>query len=159
MTAVQSVQEIILVLEGDVLIRMPIAQYLRDGGYRVIESVGADEEMTMLMHKETRVDMLFQRYRNFGLSLIDGVFGAAGFQPPRAIVKTISIELTTSLVASGESVRILPISVARLKAGQAAVRVLPIKSAGPRVSAEIVYVKNRTLNLLRCPSSIAYEMS
>jgi hypothetical protein len=64
MTAVQSVQEIILVLEGDVLIRMPIAQYLRDGGYRVIESVGADEEMTMLMHKETRVDMLFQRYRN-----------------------------------------------------------------------------------------------
>lgn len=80
-------------------------------------------------------------------ALINGVFRAAGFQPPRAIVKTISIELTTSLVASGEFVGILPISVARLKAGQAALRVLPIKSVGPRVSAEVVFVKNRTLSL------------
>jgi DNA-binding transcriptional LysR family regulator len=79
-------------------------------------------------------------------TLIDGVFRAAGFQPPKATVKTISIELTTSLVASGEFVGILPISVARLKAGQAALRVLPIKSVGPRVSAEIVFVRNRTLS-------------
>jgi DNA-binding transcriptional LysR family regulator len=79
-------------------------------------------------------------------ALIDAVFRAAGFQPPTAIVKTISIELTTSLVASGEFVGILPISVARRKAGQAALRVLPIKSRGPRLSAEIVFVKNRTLN-------------
>lgn len=78
-------------------------------------------------------------------ALIDGVFRAAGFQPPKAAVKTISIELTTSLVASGEFVGILPISVARLKAGQASLRILPIKSVGPRVSAEIVFVKNRTL--------------
>ena len=79
-------------------------------------------------------------------ALIDGVFRAAGFQPPRAVVKTISIELTTSLVASGEYVGILPISVARLKAARASLRVLPIKSVGPRVSAEIVFVKNRTLS-------------
>jgi DNA-binding transcriptional LysR family regulator len=79
-------------------------------------------------------------------ALIDGVFRAAGFQPPKAVVKTISIELTTSLVASGEYVGILPISVARLKAGRASLRVLPIKSVGPRVSAEIVFVKNRTLS-------------
>lgn len=79
-------------------------------------------------------------------ALIDGVFRAAGFQPPRATVKTISIELTTSLVASGEFVGILPISVARLKAGKASLRVLPIKSVGPRVSAEIIFVKNRTLS-------------
>lgn len=79
-------------------------------------------------------------------ALIDGVFRAAGFQPPRAIVQTISIELTTSLVASGEFVGVLPISVAKLKAGQGALRVLPVKSVGPRVSAEIVYVKNRTLS-------------
>jgi DNA-binding transcriptional LysR family regulator len=78
--------------------------------------------------------------------LIDGVFRAAGSQPPKAVVKTISIELTTSLVASGEFVGILPISVARRKAGRAALRVLPIKSVGPRISAEIVFVKNRTLN-------------
>jgi DNA-binding NtrC family response regulator len=57
MTAV--VQETILVVEDDVLIRMPIAQYLRDCGYRVIEAVSADEAMTVLMHKETHVDMVF----------------------------------------------------------------------------------------------------
>lgn len=79
-------------------------------------------------------------------ALISGVFRAAGYQPPKAVVKTISIELTTSLVASGQFVGILPISVARLKAGQAALRVLPIKPVGPRVSAEIVFVKNRTLS-------------
>jgi len=79
-------------------------------------------------------------------ALIEGVFRAASFQPPKAVVKTISIELTTSLVASGEFVGILPISVARLKAAQASLRVLPIKSVGPRVSAEIVFVKNRTLS-------------
>jgi DNA-binding transcriptional LysR family regulator len=79
-------------------------------------------------------------------TLIDGVFRVAGFQPPRAVVKTISIELTTSLIASGEFVGILPISVARLKARQASLRILPIKSVGPRVSAEIVFVKNRTLS-------------
>jgi len=70
-------------------------------------------------------------------ALIDGV---AGFQPPKAVVKTLSIELTTSLVASGEFVGTLPISVARLKAGQASLRVLPVKSVGPRISAELVFV-------------------
>jgi CheY-like chemotaxis protein len=59
MTTVQSFQETILVVEDDVLIRMPIAQYLRDCGYRVIEAVSADEAMTVLMHKETQVDMVF----------------------------------------------------------------------------------------------------
>jgi DNA-binding NtrC family response regulator len=59
MTAVRSVQETILVVEDDVLIRMPIAQYLRDCGYRVIEAVSADEAMTVLIHKETQVDMVF----------------------------------------------------------------------------------------------------
>ena len=59
MTAVRSVQETILVVEDDVLIRMPIAQYLRDCGYRVIEAVSADEAMTVLMHKETQIDIVF----------------------------------------------------------------------------------------------------
>jgi len=78
-------------------------------------------------------------------TLIDGVFRAAGFQSPVAAVKTISIELTASLVASGEFVGILPVSVARLKASQASLRVLPVKSMGPRISAAIVSVKHRTL--------------
>jgi DNA-binding NtrC family response regulator len=51
--------ETILVVEDDVLIRMPIAQYLRDCGYRVIEAVDADEAMTVLLHRDTVVDIVF----------------------------------------------------------------------------------------------------
>jgi DNA-binding NtrC family response regulator len=52
-------QETILVVEDDVLIRMPIAQYLRDCGYKVIEAVSADEAMAVLVHRETAIDVVF----------------------------------------------------------------------------------------------------
>ena len=31
------------IVEDEVLVRMPIAQYLRDCGYKVVEAVNADE--------------------------------------------------------------------------------------------------------------------
>jgi DNA-binding NtrC family response regulator len=52
-------QETILVVEDDVLIRMPVAQYLRDCGYKVIEAVNADEAMAVLLHRETAIDVVF----------------------------------------------------------------------------------------------------
>jgi DNA-binding NtrC family response regulator len=54
-----NLQESILLVEDEVLVRAPIAQYLRDCGYKVIEAVNADEAMTVLMHKETVVDIVF----------------------------------------------------------------------------------------------------
>jgi DNA-binding NtrC family response regulator len=66
--------ETILVVEDDVLIRMPIAQYLRDCGYRVIEAVNADEAMTVLLHRDTVVDIVFSDIEMPGS--IDG-FGLA----------------------------------------------------------------------------------
>ena len=54
-----NLQETILIVEDDVLVRMPIAAYLRDCGYKVIEAVNADEAMTVLLHKETVVDIVF----------------------------------------------------------------------------------------------------
>jgi DNA-binding NtrC family response regulator len=51
--------ETILVVEDDVLVRMPIAQYLRDCGYKVIEAVNADEAMVVLSHQETAVHLVF----------------------------------------------------------------------------------------------------
>ena len=54
-----SLQDTILIVEDDVLVRMPIAAYLRDCGYKVIEAVNADEAMTVLLHKETIVDIVF----------------------------------------------------------------------------------------------------
>jgi DNA-binding transcriptional LysR family regulator len=79
-------------------------------------------------------------------ALVAEVFRANDFSPPKPSVKTIAIQLTVSLIASGEFVGILPASVAALSAHQAALKVLPLKSSGPRISAEIVFLKNRTLS-------------
>ena len=74
MTEKPEAPETILVVEDDVLIRMPIAQYLRDCGYRVIEAVNADEAMTVLLHRDTVVDIVFSDIEMPGT--IDG-FGLA----------------------------------------------------------------------------------
>jgi CheY-like chemotaxis protein len=66
--------ETILVVEDDVLVRMPIAQYLRDCGYKVIEAVNAQEAMTVLLHQETVVHLVFSDIEMSGA--IDG-FGLA----------------------------------------------------------------------------------
>jgi DNA-binding NtrC family response regulator len=67
-------QETILFVEDEVLVRMPIAQYLRDCGYRVIEAANADEAMAVLMQKETIVDIVFSDIEMPGV--VDG-FGLA----------------------------------------------------------------------------------
>jgi DNA-binding NtrC family response regulator len=69
-----SPQETILIVEDDVLVRMPIAHYLRDCGYKVIEAANADEAMTVLLHKETVVDIVFSDIEMPGA--VDG-FGLA----------------------------------------------------------------------------------
>ena len=79
-------------------------------------------------------------------AIVGEVFRANEFSPPKPLVKTIAIQLTVSLIASGQFVGILPASVAALSAHQASLKVLPLKSAGPRISAEIVFLKNRTLS-------------
>jgi DNA-binding NtrC family response regulator len=58
MTIAQAVQEAILLVEDDVLVR-PISHYLRDCGYKVIEAANADEAVTVLSHKETVIDLVF----------------------------------------------------------------------------------------------------
>ena len=89
-----------------------------------------------------------------------GYFEPMTFRPPKPVVKTVSIQLTVSLIASGEFVGILPTSVAALSVHQAALKVLPLKSSGPRISAEIVFLKNRTLSpavesFIKCAREVA----
>jgi DNA-binding NtrC family response regulator len=74
MTDKTKIPETILIVEDDVLVRMPIAQYLRDCGYKVIEAVNADEAMAVLLHQETTVDVVFSDIEMPGA--IDG-FGLA----------------------------------------------------------------------------------
>jgi CheY-like chemotaxis protein len=49
----------VLVVEDEVLLRLVIAQYLRDCGYRVIEAADADEAMLVLGQPELALDVLF----------------------------------------------------------------------------------------------------
>jgi DNA-binding transcriptional LysR family regulator len=96
-------------------------------------------------------------------TLIAELFRANNFQPPKPAVKTVSIQLSASLVASGEFVGILPTSVAALTAHRAALKVLPLKFSGPRISAEIVSLKNRTLSpavelFINCAREVARSL-
>jgi len=52
-------QETILLVEGDISIRLPVAQYLRNCGYKVIEAVDANEAMTVLLDEQTSIDVVF----------------------------------------------------------------------------------------------------
>jgi DNA-binding NtrC family response regulator len=51
--------ETILVVEDEVLIRLVIAQYLRDCGYRVIEAAHAEEALLVLRKSELDIDVVF----------------------------------------------------------------------------------------------------
>jgi CheY-like chemotaxis protein len=48
----------VLVVEPDILVRMSIAEYLRDCGYKVIEGVTADDVLVVL-ESEQKIDVIF----------------------------------------------------------------------------------------------------
>lgn len=52
-------QQVVLVVEDEVLIRMVVSDYLRDCGYKVIEATSADEAMIILQHVDIEVDVVF----------------------------------------------------------------------------------------------------
>jgi CheY-like chemotaxis protein len=41
----------VLVLDDDVLVRMPVVQFLRDCGYHVVEAANTDEAITILQNR------------------------------------------------------------------------------------------------------------
>ena len=51
--------ETVLVAEDEVLLRLTIAAYLRDCGYKVIEAADADEAVLVLQQPELGIDVLF----------------------------------------------------------------------------------------------------
>lgn len=51
------VQETILIVDRDVLVRTSLAQYLRDCGYAVVEAANA-EEAVALLRRDTAVDVV-----------------------------------------------------------------------------------------------------
>ena len=51
--------ETVLVVEDEVLLRLSIAAYLRDCGYRVFEAADADEAVLVLKQPDLDIDVLF----------------------------------------------------------------------------------------------------
>jgi DNA-binding transcriptional LysR family regulator len=80
--------------------------------------------------------------------LITEIFQAAGLTPPVPSIVTLSVQLTTTLVATGKFVGILPSSVARFSATRAGLKVLAAKVPGLRASVSIITVKRRTTSPL-----------
>jgi CheY-like chemotaxis protein len=64
----------VLMVESDVLVRRPIAEYLRDCGYRVIEAGNTDEALLILNPGEIQIDVVLAdaqasgKLDGFGLS-------------------------------------------------------------------------------------------
>lgn len=50
-------QPTILVVERDILVRQPLAQYLRDCGYRVLEAINADEARQAVSGPSGQIDV------------------------------------------------------------------------------------------------------
>lgn len=81
----------------------------------------------------------------WGGALVVEAFKERGLTPPKAVVSTLSISLRNELVASGEFVTLLTMSVIRTFRQRYALKVLPIALPSHRSPVGIVMLKNRTL--------------
>jgi DNA-binding transcriptional LysR family regulator len=83
--------------------------------------------------------------------LIAEIFRERGLKRPRAGILTLSVQLTTTMIATGKFVGILPGSVARFSAKRAGLKILPLKVPTVLGSVNVITVKNRT------PSPLAQQ--
>jgi CheY-like chemotaxis protein len=77
----------ILLVEDEVLVRMTIADQLRDAGYVVIEASNADEAMQVLRHKSADVRLIFSDVRMPGT--MDGVGFAREVRSQYPLIKIV----------------------------------------------------------------------
>ena len=76
--------------------------------------------------------------------IISGIFHASGLESPRPWVATLSIQLTTTLIATGKFVGILPNSVARFSSRRVGLKILPVRIPNTQYAIAILSLKNRT---------------
>jgi DNA-binding transcriptional LysR family regulator len=75
--------------------------------------------------------------------IISGIFAASGLKSPRPGIATLSIQLTTTLIATGKFVGVLPNSVARFSSQRAGLKILPAKIPTTHYAIAILTLKNR----------------
>jgi len=76
--------------------------------------------------------------------IISGVFADSGLKSPRAAIATLSIQLTTTLIATGKFVGILPNSVAQFSSQREGLKILPVKIPATHYAIAILTLRNRT---------------
>jgi DNA-binding transcriptional LysR family regulator len=76
--------------------------------------------------------------------LIARIFREHGLKQPRAGVLTLSVQLTTTLIATGRFVGLLPSSVGRFSAKRVGLKILPVKVPTVLGSVVVITVKHRT---------------
>ena len=77
--------------------------------------------------------------------LVAEFFRSNKVEPPHASVATLSLQLTTALIATGRFLGFVPLSVARSSGAQVGVKILSLKILAHRFAIDIITVKNRTL--------------
>jgi DNA-binding transcriptional LysR family regulator len=82
---------------------------------------------------------------SWGDALVDEMFRAAKLPPPRAIVRTLSVNLRNHLIATGEFVSAMPKSVFGLNAAHFGLQMLSLRLPRPW-PVFLVTLKNRTLS-------------
>ena len=91
----------VLVVEDEVLIRLVIADYLRDCGYKVHEAVSGEEAIAILQAPEVSIDVVFSDVEMPGS--IDG-FALARWvranKPGMEIILTSGIERSADIAAT-----------------------------------------------------------
>jgi CheY-like chemotaxis protein len=91
----------VLVVEDEVLIRLVIADYLRECGYRVHEAVSAEEAVVILQSPEVSVDVVFSDVEMSGS--MDG-FGLARWiranKPGTQVILTSGAERSADIAAT-----------------------------------------------------------
>jgi DNA-binding transcriptional LysR family regulator len=76
--------------------------------------------------------------------LIARIFREHDLKQPRAGVLTLSVQLTTTLIATGRFVGLLPSSVGRFSAKRVGLKILPVKVPTVLGSVVVITVKHRT---------------
>lgn len=96
----------ILVVDDEVLVRMAVAQQLRECGYRVVEAANADEAVTVLRHQPVAVHIVLTDVEMMGS--MDGFALAAWIREHCPGVKVIlagsesrAVKAAMELCASG----------------------------------------------------------
>jgi CheY-like chemotaxis protein len=91
----------VLVVEDEILIRLVIADYLRECGYRVHEAVNAEEAVAILQSPEVSVDVVFSDVEMPGS--MDG-FGLARWvranKPGTQVILTSGAERSADIAAT-----------------------------------------------------------